>query len=72
MNGMNGAARIGVSERADFVTEKLALARGVLVLLRETRLFDPMVERAIRDLDEVVETFGQEPFYGRSSTAAEV
>lgn len=31
--------------------EKLAFARSFLVVLRETRLFDPLIDKAISDLD---------------------
>lgn len=43
-----------VSERSG-LREKLAFARSFLVVLRETRLFDPLIDRAINDLDEAVE-----------------
>lgn len=36
--------------------EKLAFARSFLVVLRETRLFDPLIDTAIADLDEAAET----------------
>lgn len=37
--------------------EKLAFARSFLVVLRETRLFDPLIDRAIADLDEAAEEY---------------
>ncbi len=37
------------------IADKLIFVRGFLVLLRDTRLFGPLLERAIDELDDVVE-----------------
>ena len=37
------------------IKERLAFQRGVLLLLKETRLFGPLIEKAIEDLDFVIE-----------------
>jgi len=37
------------------IKERLAFQRGVLLLLKETRLFGPLIEKAVEDLDFVME-----------------
>jgi hypothetical protein len=37
------------------IKERLVFQRGVLLLLKETRLFGPMIEKALEDLDFVIE-----------------
>lgn len=42
-------------ELAKTVTEGLLFPRGVLAILQETRLFGPIIDEAIRQIDEVLE-----------------
>ncbi len=37
------------------VRDRLVFSRGVLALLRDTELFGPMLDKAIEDLDFVIE-----------------
>lgn len=39
----------------DDIRQKLAFQRGVLTLLKDTDLFGPMIEKALKDLDEIIE-----------------
>ena len=48
-----------VFEWADEAKEKLSFPRGVLVLLKDTRLFGPQVEQAIEDIDYLIEKAGE-------------
>ena len=41
------------------IKDKLLFQRGVLLLLKETRLFGPLIEKAVEDLDSVMEKLNQ-------------
>jgi len=43
------------SNKQAFLKEKLLFPRGVLVLLRETGLFNSLIDKAIEDMDSVLE-----------------
>ena len=49
------------TERAKFsddIRKKLAFQRGVLTILKETDLFGPMIEKALEEIDEVIDKVG--------------
>ena len=40
-----------ISEMAACVRERLSFPRGLLVLLKETELFGPLIDQALEDVD---------------------
>ena len=47
----------GTESLTQYVEETLSFPRALLELLQNTRLFGPLVERAISDIDSVIEKF---------------
>ena len=46
------------AELGDDIRRKLAFQRGVLTLLKETDLFGPMIEKALEDIDDIIDKVG--------------